>query len=332
MRFSNKIPEYFRVSVLLVIGQKSPAERLFVGGVFALLFCYIGNAAGLLYCLLFSALFILRFWSIGVRHYFWSATRSHTLSSARAHTLPPALSHTRIPTFTFRLHWTTGLPPILRCKPLWLHTSARSAHAFGAKLSSSTVHSAALRSWASALETSASSTLHCHASALHSWASALEASATPTLHCHASALEASATSALHSLTSALETSTLSATNVLVRSLAEWTFLTFRALGSVRLYTFGILAHPWSAGHSAFPSVTAAATATYRLCKRCAGQKRYYQHKNNHCFESCLFHFRFLSLMIRSTAFLSPILGFFCKDSGAGGKMVTPVVNFFEKNP
>ena len=67
MRFSNKIPKYFRISVPRSAGQKGPAEQRFVGGVFVLSVCYIGKAGGLLYCLRVSALFVPRFFRLRIR-------------------------------------------------------------------------------------------------------------------------------------------------------------------------------------------------------------------------------------------------------------------------
>jgi hypothetical protein len=97
IRFSNKIPKYSRVSVPLSIGQKSPAEQRFVGGVFALSVFYIGKAAGLLHCLRVSALFTLRLfwlifnnrwlWSVGIRSFLWLQVRF----PVRSLVLSPAL-------------------------------------------------------------------------------------------------------------------------------------------------------------------------------------------------------------------------------------------------
>ena len=364
-RISNKIPKYSHVSVPTLIDQKSPAEQWFLGGGFALSVSDIGKLAGLLYCLRVSALFVLRFFylvfdnwfgrSIGVRCFLRLRTWSPTW--------PPALSRTWSrswsPTFTSAWHWLAGLAPIFRCEPALLHTRARSAHTSGTKLSLPSIHSPALGCYASALAASATPALHCHASAweasaastLHCHASALEASTASTLHCRASALETSAASTLHSRASALETSAVStlhshtsalatstasalaAPDVLNRTLAVRTVWASGSPEIVRPYGFGVCTHSWSAGHSASPSRFAAATAaaSARTGKRLTGQNRYCQHNKDCCFDSCLFHFRFLSLMFRFTAFLSPLLGSFYRDSGAGGKKVTPGVKFSGKN-
>ena len=357
MRFSNKIPKYSHVSVLSLAGQKSPAEQWFVGGVFALSACYVGKAADLLHCLRVSALFVLWFFRLRT----WPPT------------LSPTWSRSWSPTFTSTWHWLAGLIRIFRCKPALLHTSIRSAHTFGPRLSLPVIHAPALGSDISALEASAASALHCCASALkassastlHCGASALEDSAAFTLHCWTSALETSSASTLHcgastasaghrstlhhhvpaskslaawahasaleALTESAQTSTLPAPDVLIRTLAERAIWA-RYPGIVRLCRLEVCTHSWYAGHSASPSWTAAATpaASARTGKRLAGQNRKCQCNNDRCFDSCLFHFQFLSLMFRFAAFLSPLLGSFYRDSGAGGKKVTPGVNFSGK--
>jgi hypothetical protein len=115
MRFSNKIPKYSRISVPPLAGQKSPAEQRFVGGVFALSFCYIGRAAGLSYCLLFFALFTLRF--------FWLRS------------WPPTLSPAWSPISASGRCWLVRLVRIFRRKPALLHTLARPAYSAGSGLS-----------------------------------------------------------------------------------------------------------------------------------------------------------------------------------------------------
>lgn len=178
---------------------------------------------------------------------------------------------------------------------------------------------------ASTLEASTASILHCHTSAL-------EASTTSILHCHSSALEASIASTLHCHASVLVASTASALpapNVLNRTLAVRAVWASWSPGTVRLYGFKVCAHSWSAGHSA--SAAAIAAASSRPGKRLSGQNRHSQHNNDRCFDSCLFHFRSLSLTFHFAAFLSPVLGSFYRDSGAGGKKVTPGVKFSGKN-
>jgi len=332
-QFSNKIPKYSRISAPSLTGQKSPAEQRFVGGVFALSVYYIGNAAGLLHCLRVSALFALRFFCL--------------------RTSPPALSPAWSPISASGRCRLVRSVRIFRCNPAWLHTRARSTYTSG--LSLPVIHAPALGSDIPALEASVASALHCGASAastLHYRASALvasaastlhchafapEASAASTLHCHASALEASAASTLHYHASALAKSALAsslpALNVLIRTLPERTIWASWSPEAVRLYGFEVCAHSWSASHPASPCLPAAATpaASARTGKRLTGQNRYSQHNNDRCFDSCLFHFRFLSLMFRFTAFLSPVLGSFYQDSGAGVKKVTPNLRFSTKN-
>ena len=214
-RFSNKIPKYSQVSLLPLESQKSPAEQLFVGGVFVLSACYVGKAADLLHCLIISALFALRFFRLVFYNRFGGSisvwcflrlrirppVRSPVLSPARGPALSSAWSRVWSPTSASARHWLVRLVRIFRCKPLWLYTRARSAYTSGSGLSLPAIH--ALRSHISALEASA-------ASALHRWASALEVSAASTLHCGVSILEASSTSTLHCHASARETSTASA--------------------------------------------------------------------------------------------------------------------------
>ena len=213
MRFSNKISKYSRISVPPLAGQKSPAEQLFVGGVFALSACYIGKAAGLLHCLRVSALFALRFFClVYVRCFLMLRTWSPTWPPA----LSPAWPRSWSPAFTSGRHGLVYLAHIFRCESALLHARAWSAHTFGAKLPPPSTHSAALGRYASAFST------------LHSRASVLETSAASTLHSRASALETSAASTLHSRASILEASSapaLPAPDVLIRTLAEravWT--------------------------------------------------------------------------------------------------------------
>jgi hypothetical protein len=316
MRFSNRISEYSQDSVPSLNCQESPADQLFAGGDFALSFCYIGKAAGLFYCSRVFALFVLWFfwlWS-------WPPTLSPAWSPISAsgrrrlvclirifrrkpawlHTLtwpvyaagsrlsspaihspalrsigircffrlrirPPTLSPIRCPALspTHPRSWGPGSASgqhwpvcISRRKSPRLHTRALSIDTSGSKLSSSARYSPALGCCASALVASAASTLHCHAS------------------------------------------TLPAPDVLVRAPVEWTIRTSWSPEVVRLYEFKVCAHSRPAGHSASPSGSAAATATAsahaQTGKRLRSQNRHCQHNNDCCFESCLFHFRFLS--------------------------------------
>jgi len=344
-RFSNKIPKYSQVSLLPLESQKSPAEQLFVGGVFVLSACYVGKAADLLHCLRVSALFALRFFCL--------------------RTSPPALSPAWSPISVSGRRRLVRSVRIFRCNPAWLHALAWPAHTSGVRLSLPVIHAPALGipaleasalhclafvseastlhrlasaliasaastlyRGASALEASAASTLHCGASAastLHRWASALEAFSASTLHCHASALYRHA-SALEALT---ESARASAPDVLIRTLSERAIWAWYP-GIARLCQLEVCAHSGSAGHPASQSLPAAAAAAARTGKRLSGQNRNCQQNNDRCFDSCFFHFRFLSLMFHSTAFLSPILGSFYRDSGAGGKKVTPGENFSGK--
>ena len=240
----------------------------------------------------------------------------------------------------------------LNCGVSVLETSSASALHRGASTASvghrSTLHhhvpaskTLAARAYASSLEALTEST---HASALEALAVSTRASALPALDVlirtlgvstRASALPALAepahSSALEALTESALAWALPALNVLIRTLGE------RAIWArypeiVRFCRLEVCVHLWSAGHSASPFLSAAATASAsaRTGKRLTGQNRHSQHNNDRCFDSCLFHFRFLSLMFHSTAFLSPLLGFFYGDSGAGGKKVTPGVNFSGK--
>ena len=349
MRFSNKIPKYSRISVPASAGQKSPAEQRFVGGIFALSACYIGNSAGLLHCLRVSALFVLRlFWlvfynrfgrSIGVRCFFRLRIQSPALS--------PTLPRARCPASASGRHLLVHPVRISRCKPLLLHSGALSAYTSWTGLSLPVIHSPALRRYISALE---ASVLNCVV-----WA--LKASAASTLDCCAWALE---TSALEALAESTRPSASPALDVLIRALAVFTrpsasptldvlirtlvvstrpsaspaLVLIRTLGKraiwawypgvVRLCRIEVCTHLWSAGHSASPSLSAAATATAsaRTGERLTGQNRHSQHNNDRCYDFCLFHFRFLSLTFYFSAFLSPLLGSFYLDSGAGGKKVT----------
>jgi hypothetical protein len=235
-RFSNKIPKYLQVSLTSLAGQKSPAEQRFVGGVFALLACYIGKAAGLLHWLRVSALFVRRFFRLRIR--------------------PPTLSPARSPISASGRRRLVRSVRIFRRKPARLHTLARSAYTSRSKLSSPAVHSPALRSigvrcffrllvlfpvrspalpparspisasglhWPAHISRCKPSRLHTRARsayttrsklssparyspALGCYASTLEASAASTLNCGASALEVSSGSTLHCCASALEVS------------------------------------------------------------------------------------------------------------------------------
>jgi len=292
-------------------------------------------------------------------------TLSPTWSPARGPALSPTCSCARGPTSTSGRHRLVRLVCIFRCKPARLHTLARSDYTSGSRLSLPVIHAPALGSDISALEASAASALHRWASTLNCGVSVLETSAASTLHCHASALETSTTStyhpgasaasaghwptqhhhvpasialavwahasALEALAESARASALPAPDVLIRALAERAIWA-RYPGIVRLCGLEVCAHSWSAGHSSSPSLPAAATATTstRTGKRLTGQNRHSQHNNDRCFDSCLFHFRFLSLMFRFNAFLSPVLGSFYRDSGAGVKKVTPGVNFSGK--
>jgi hypothetical protein len=361
-RFSNKIPKYSQVSVPPLDGQKSPAEQRFVGGVFALSACYIGNAAGLLCCLRDSALFALWFirlvfnnrwlWSIGIRCFLWLRIRPPALSPTLSLALSPTLPRARCPASASGRHGLVRLVRICRCKPLRLHTRARSVYTAGARLFLPVIHAPALGS-----HISAASTLHCHASALetssasaqHRGASTASAGHRPTLHhhvpasktlaksTHASALEALAKSthawALEALAESTRARALPALDVLIRTLGErakWA----RYPGIIRLCRLEVYVHLRSAGHSASQSLPAAATATpaasARTGKRLTGHDRHCQNNNDRCFDSCLFHFRFLSFTFHFSAFLSPVLGSFYRDSGAGVKKVTPGENFSGK--
>jgi hypothetical protein len=124
-------------------------------------------------------------------------------------------------------------------------------------------------------------------------------------------------------------SALSGLDILVRPLTPWAIWS-RYPGIVRLCRLKVLPPLWSVNHTSSPSWSAAATTSARLSKRLAGQNRQCQHNNDHCFDSCLFHFRFLSLICLTTAFLSPFLGFFYRDSGADKNKVTPCTCFSEK--
>jgi len=382
MRFSNKIPKYSRISVPASAGQKSPAEQRFVGGVFALSACYIGNSAGLLHCLRVSALFVLRlFWlvfynrfgrSIGVRCFFRLRIQSPALS--------PTLPRARCPASASGRHLLVHPVRISRCKPLLLHSGALSAYTSWTGLSLPVIHSPALRRYISALEASvlncvvwalkasAASTLDCCAwaletSALEALAESTRPSASPALDVLIRALAVftrpSASPTLDVLIRTLVVSTRPsaspALDVLIRTLAIWTIgaswspdalvvstrpsaspalVLIRTLGKraiwawypgvVRLCRIEVCTHLWSAGHSASPSLSAAATATAsaRTGERLTGQNRHSQHNNDRCYDFCLFHFRFLSLTFYFSAFLSPLLGSFYLDSGAGGKKVT----------
>lgn len=134
-------------------------------------------------------------------------------------------------------------------------------------------------------------------------------------------------------------STLWALDILIWILgkgAKWSW----SPGIIRLHGIRVCVHLWSAGHHASPSRPVASTLTAtpsrpgacRPGKRLTGQNRQCQPGNNRCYGFCLFHFQFLSLIFRSTAFLIPVFGSFYRDSGAGGKKVTPVTHTFLEKP
>jgi len=337
--------------------QKSPAEQRFVGGVFALSACYLGKAADLLHCLRVYALFALRFFCLRTSPPTLSPAWSPISASRRCRLVRLVLILRR----KLAILYTRARPayaagsglslPVIHASTLWSDVSALEASA-----------ASALHCLTSTLKASAASTLHCGASTLkasatstlHCRTSALKTSTASTLHCGASALKASAASTLEALAESAHTSTLealtestraSALDVLIRTLSE------RAIWArypeiTRLWGLEVCSHSWPSGHSASYSRTAAATsaaspylsaaasktsaASAPTGKRLTGQNRYCQCNNESCFDSCLFHFRFLSLTFHFSAFLGPILGSFYRDSGPGGKKVTPGVNFSEK--
>ena len=247
-RFSNKIPKYSRISVPRLAGQKGPAEQRFVGGVFALSVCYIGNAAGLLRCLRVSALFVLLFFRLRIR----PPALSPTLSPARPRAWSPISTsggHRLV-----RLVWIYRCNPALlhvrvrpacisRCKPSRLHARARPACISRSGLPLPVIHAPSLGSEISGSEASAASTRH-------PGASALEASDASALYCGTSALEASTASTLHYWASALEAPDVSIRALGVRAI--WA----RSPGIVRPCRLEIYAHSRSAGHSAPPSASA----------------------------------------------------------------------------
>jgi hypothetical protein len=251
IRFSNKIPKYSRVSVPISIGQKSPAEQWFVGGVFALSVFYIGKVAGLLHCLRVSALFALRLfwfifnsrwlWSVGIRCFLWLQVRfpvrSLVLSPALCPALSPTWSRSWSPTSTSWLHRLVRLVIIFRCKLLLLHTRTLSAYTSGSRLSLHAIHSPALRRYISALEASA-------ASAPDSGAWALETSALETL------AESSRPSALPALDVLIRTlaessrpSALPALDVLIRTLAVSTQPSASPAPDVLIRTLAVSTRP-----------------------------------------------------------------------------------------
>jgi hypothetical protein len=379
-RFSNKIPKYSQVSVPPLIGQKSPAEQRFVGGVFALSACYIGNAAGLLCCLRDSALFALWFirlvfnnrwlWSIGIRCFLWLRIRPPALSPTRSPALSPTLPRAWCPATASGRHGLVRLVRIFRCKPLRLPSGTWSACTLGTGLPGLTIHAPVLRSEISALKTSAASTLCSRTGAPE--ASAASAGHRSTLHHHVPASIILAawtqTSTDKILAGSTGASALSTPDVLVRPLAEravWTWrpiiltgstrpsalpalevlvrtLGIRAIwtrypGVVRLFGLEVCPHSRSAAHSGSPSWTtagpSATTATLtaaRAGKSFCGKNCQCKSNNYRCFDSCRFHFWFLSLTFHFSAFLSPLLGSFYPDSGAGAKKVTPIIMFSRK--
>jgi len=361
MRFSNKIPKYSLVSVPFLIGLSNPAEQLFLGGIFFLSFCYTGKVAGQLYCLSVSALFALRFfclvfndrrlWSIGIRCFFRLRIQSPALSPTRSPVLSPALPRAWSPTSASGRHRLVHLVRICRRKPLGLHSTALSANTSGAKLSPPAIYSPILGGDISTLETSSASSQHCgasttsagHRSTLHYY---VPASKTLAAWAQASTHEALTDSAgsstlpilaeraiwsswsLDALAESARAWPLTALDILIRALTERTIWAWSPV-IIRLDGFGVCTHSWSAGHSASQSLpaSAAAAATSRPGKCFAGQNCQCQHKNDRCCNCCLFHFRFLSQKFHFTAFLSPEMGSFYRDSGAGRKKVTPELRF-----
>jgi hypothetical protein len=216
-------------------GRKGPAGQRFSGGVFALSFCDIDRAYGLMYCLNVSALFALRFfhlvfnnwrlWSICIRCYFRLRIRSPALSPTRSLALSPALSRARCPTSASGRHRLVRLVLIFRCGPLRLPTPSRPSDTTGSTLTLPIVLSPVPGSNISALESSAVSAL-CYgawapetsvastldsivwtleapiASTWHSGASATSTGPRPTLHHH---IPMSKALAAWSHTSTLET-------------------------------------------------------------------------------------------------------------------------------
>jgi hypothetical protein len=331
MRFSNKIPKYSRISVPPLAGQKSPAEQRFVGGVFSQFLCHIGKTAGLLHCLRVSALFVLRLFfdnrwggSVGIRCFLklkiWFPVRIPTWSPARAPALSPTWPRSRSPATASGRYRLVRLVWIIRCEPAPLYVRARSAYTSGSGMSGPVIHAPALGSDISARQASAASTLHC-------LASTLEASSTSTLHCWTSALEASSTSAasalyrrastLEVLAESARTSALPATDVLIRTRAVWAIWALWPPEAAPLCGSEVCAHLWSAGHSASPSGSAAATSTSAPSlsaaatpagKRFTGQKRQCQCNNYCCFDSCLFHFLVPFINCSNHCFSQPLIG------------------------
>lgn len=366
MQISNKISEYSQVYVPPLISQESPAEQRFVGGVFVLSVCRIGNVAELLYCSGKTAsLALLYFWLVFNNRRFWSVgfrccIRLRILPPSRPHSLPPAssLSKSRIPASASGGDWLVRLVPILRYKLSRRYSTARSAHTSGAGLSLPVIHSPALGSGISTLETSAASTGHWAALCYHIPASEASAGLAYTSALEA-LVESTWSSTLPTPVESTRPSALTALDVLIRTLAPWAIRAFRSLnipaesarastlsgldilirslapraiwtrypGIIRLRGVRICVHlrssdSWPPSRTAAPSLSAT-TTTAGLPNRLTSQNRQCQHKNDHCFDSCLIHFRSLSLVFHFSAFLSPESGSFYMDSGAGGKMVTP---------
>jgi len=167
MRFSNKISKYSQISLLPLRRLNNPAERLYLGGIVALLVCYIGKIVGLSIFLRVSASFALWFfrlifdnwwfWSIGIRCYFRLRILPPALSPTRSTALSPALSCSRCPTSASGQYRRI---PIFWCKPSRPHTRTLSIE-IGARSPLPVVHAPALGGHISALETSAAPAHHC---------------------------------------------------------------------------------------------------------------------------------------------------------------------------
>ena len=214
------------------IDREKPADLIVRRRGFALLFCHIGNAAGLLYCLTASALFCLRFLrlfclvfdrrlcrlcsrGICVRCFLRLQTQVPVRSPVSSPTWPPS----PCPASSSGRGGLISLARISQCSSLGLCIRILYARTSGAKLSPSAVHAPALRSHISALGTFAGSALKCGASA---------ASA-----CHRSALchhvpasktpgARSRTSTLVALAESTGAFTLTALDILVRTLTKRT--------------------------------------------------------------------------------------------------------------
>lgn len=257
MRFSNKIPKYYQVSVLPLKRLSNPAEQQFLGGMFVLTVLYIGKIVHQLYCIRFSTLFTLwlfrlifdnrRLCGIGIRSFFRLRFQVPVRSPVLSGVWPPALSGSwsvaRCPTSASGRNGLIYLVLIFRDELSLPHSRALSNSTSGAGSSLPVIHVPALGERISASETSS-------ASARHSGTCVLETSATSTLNSRTSSASAGTRSALHhhaltsealaawSLTSTLETlavsprpsalkipvksagaSTLTPLDVLIRTLA-----------------------------------------------------------------------------------------------------------------